>query len=103
MTGKITKFPDKKSGSGLRSYEGFEYIKFKKDKNNISFNDKHLRDYADKNKYIITVMRRLNKEVFLYEYYVKNSDIERFFKTYFDGKIEGEVIEIEKSPPEILA
>ncbi|GBF23085.1 hypothetical protein tpqmel_0489 [Candidatus Gastranaerophilus sp. (ex Termes propinquus)] len=100
---KITQFPNRKSNSILKSWEGFEYMKFKKDKNGNSFNTEHLRDYADKNKYVVSVLRQVGENSFLYDYYVKNSDIERFFKAYFDGKIEGEIIEIEKRAPENLA
>jgi hypothetical protein len=103
MTGKITKFPGKKSGSKLRNWEGFEYIKFTKDKNGISYRAEHLRDYSQGNKYAVTIMRTLGEQTVLYDYYVKNSELEKFFKCCFDGKIEGEIIEITKCAPENLA
>lgn len=98
---KITQFPSKKSD--FKRYEGFEYVKFIKDTNGITLKAEHLRDYAEKNRYIITVMRTLNGTVCLYNFFVKNSELPKFIKCYFDGKIEGEIIEIEKQNPEILA
>jgi len=100
---KITKFPTRKQSGETRSYDGFEYIKSVKDKNGIRYNDEHLLEYADKNRYVITVMRIVDDEVRLYDFFVKNNDVERFFKSCFSGKIEGEIIEIEKCSPEILA
>ena len=103
MTGKITQFPGKKSGSSVRHWEGFEYIKFTKDKNGISYRAEHLRDYSDMNKYTVTIMRTVDGKTVLYDYYVKNAELEKFFKCCFEGKIEGEIIEIAKCKPENLA
>lgn len=103
MTAKITQFPKKKSGASTQTLEGFEYIKFTKDKNGISFRAEHLREYADKNKYTITILKENDKEVCLCDFYVKNTELEKFFKACFDGKIEGEIVEIEKCPSETMA
>ncbi len=85
----------------LPSWEGFEYYKTTKDVNGISFNYEHLSKFPEK--YVISVLRQVDKKTCLYNYFVENKDLKRFFQSCFDGKIEGEIIEIEKCKPETLA
>ena len=105
--GKIASFTEfKKVLEGSKSnslYEGFEYNKLAKDVNGFSLNFEHLKNYGSKNKYTISVLRKIKEKTFLYNYVVKNDDLPKFFKCYFDDKIEGEIIEIEKMNPENLA
>lgn len=87
----------------LPVYEGFEYYKTIKDMNGFSFNHQHLMDFSRNIKYKITILRKVDKKTCLYNYFVENEDLKKFFKCCFDGKIEGEIIEIEKYNPENLA
>lgn len=87
----------------LPEWEGFQYMKTIKDVNGVSHNFEHLQKYSKFNKYTITVLRKVEGRSCLYNYFVENVDLKRFFECCFDGKIEGEIIEIDKFNPEILA
>ncbi len=110
---KIKHFPTRKIKTGffnnknklaeIQSFEGFEYVKLKKDVNGISFNKKALEDFALNLKYTISIMKDTGNDVFLYEYFIDGSEINRFFKLYIDGTIDGAIVQIEKHTPDNLA
>lgn len=110
---KVRKFPSRKVKTDIftpksklatiKNYLGFEYVKLKKDVNGISFSKKTLEDFRNDLKYSVTIMREINNEVFLYEYFVSGFDLKKFFKAFIDGKIEGEIIQIEKYTQDVLA
>ena len=101
---KVAIFGAKKdSNRKLPMWEGFEYYKTIKDVNGISYDYDRLVKFSRKNRYVITVLRQVEKKVCLYNYLVPNEDLKKFFQCCFDGKIEGEIIEIEKRGPENLA
>ena len=103
---KIRKFASKnniKKIAQLKSYLGFEYIKLKKDVNGLEFNIKHLLKYAKENRYNICVARNVKENTFVYNYFVEGDKLNLFFDAYFNGKIEGEIIDIDKLKPENLA
>jgi len=110
---KIRRFSPKKVRKGvfanrnklaeIKNYLGFEYVKLKKDVNGISFNKKMLNDFANTLKYTVSVMRETDGCVYLYEYFISSSDLNDFFKAHIEGKIEGEIIQIEKYTQDSLA
>ncbi len=110
---KIKHFPIKKIKTGffnnknklaeIKNFQGFEYVKLKKDVNGISFNKKALEDFAFSLKYTISIMRDTNNGIFLYEYFINGEDFDNFFKLYIDGTIEGKIVQIEKHTPDNLA
>ena len=106
---KIVVLNEKKKGRMADSaaqnplYEGFEYTKLTRDVNGFSLNFEHLKNYGEKNRYAISVLRKIKNKTYIYNYFVKNEELSKFFKCYFDGKIEGEIIEVEKLDPENLA
>lgn len=107
---KITQFSKRENkgalvhhGRKLPTKEGFPYSILEYDINGFKFNDEHLRKYAQTNKYTISLAVKKGKDTFLYNYFVDNDYIEDFFKLYSEGKIEGDIIEIDKFNPEILA
>ena len=103
---KITRFNPGNSNkkiAQLKTYLGFEYIKLKKDVNGLEFNIAHLLEYAKSNRYNICVARKIDESTFVYNYFVEGSKLNLFFDAYFNGKIEGEIIDIDKLKPENLA
>lgn len=89
-------FAPKNKLATIKNYLGFEYVKLEKDVNGISFKDKSLKDFRDDLKYTISIMRKIDEKIYLYEYFVSGFDLKKFFKACIDGKIEGEIIQIEK-------
>ena len=103
---KITRFDTKnntKKVAQLKSYLGFEYIKLKKDVNGLEFNIEHLLEYSNKNRYNISVARKVDNNTFVYNFFVEGSKLNLFFDAYFNGKIVGEIIDIDKLKPENVA
>lgn len=103
---KITRFgnkTDSKKITQLKSYLGFEYIKLKKDVNGNEFNIEHLHEYSKENRYNVSVVRKVGSETFVYNFFVEGSNLNLFFDAYFNGKIEGDIIDIDKLKPENLA
>lgn len=105
---KITKLnskakPKVKRAPELKAYLGFEYVKLNKDVNGFEFSLSHLQKYANAVKYIIAISRQVEGKTFVYNFYVENSKIKEFFENYLNGKIEGEIIDIDKVNPENLA
>ena len=87
----------------VKFYAGFNYVKLSKDTNGNFFNEEHLRAYSEKCHYIVSVMRKFNGQVFLYNYDVPNSDLFKFMKSFEENTLDGEIVEIEKYIPEGLA
>lgn len=109
---KITKFGHKfgnnkdknlKKIPEIKAYLGFEYIKFKKDVNGLDFCISHLKEYAKDIRYIISVARKVADSTFVYNFFVEGTKLKDFFVAYLDGKIDGEIVEIDKLKPENLA
>ncbi len=107
---KVAKFSKRENktapihhGRKLPVKEGFPYSILEYDINGFKFNDEHLRKYAQTNTYTISLCVKKGKDTFLYNYFVDNDCIGDFFKLYLEGKIEGDIIEIDKFNPEILA
>ncbi len=103
---KVTKFGAKSNNkkiAQLKSYLGFEYIKLKKDVNGLEFSADHLVEYAKKNRYNISVVRKVEDNTFVYNFFVEGSKLNIFLDAYFNGKIEGDIIDIDKLKPENLA
>ena len=62
-----------------------------------------LEKYAEKCRYIMSVMRVIDDEVCLYNYDIKSSELPEFMKALEDKTLVGKLIEIEKYIPEDLA
>ena len=90
-------------GEKIKFYAGFNYVKLSKDTNGNRFNEEHLRNYSEKCHYVVTVMRKFDGQVFLYNYNVPNKDLFKFMKFFEENTLDGEIIEIEKYIPEGLA
>ena len=52
----------------VKFYAGFNYVKLSKDTNGNRFNEEHLRNFSEKCHYIVSVMRKFDGQVFLYNY-----------------------------------
>lgn len=103
---KITRFDpnsNNKKVAQLKAYLGFEYIKLKKDVNGLEFNLEHLSEYAKGVRYIISIARQTDGTTSVYNFFVEGAKLNIFFDAYFNGKIEGEIIDIDKLKPENLA
>ncbi|MCI1274406.1 MAG: hypothetical protein LKG27_08270 [Clostridiaceae bacterium] len=87
----------------VKFYAGFNYVRLDKDANGNKFNSEHLIKYAESCHYIVRVMRKVNKEVFLYNYDIPNSDLFKFMKSFDENTLDGTIIEIDKYFPEDLA
>ncbi|MBE7706110.1 MAG: hypothetical protein E7Z91_02545 [Cyanobacteria bacterium SIG30] len=107
MSDKITEFPKNKlknpANKRLLNKEGFAYVSMLRDINGFDFNNEHLKKYSQTNKYTITIAVEEKNKTILHNYFVSNEDITKFFTLYNEGKIKGEIIEIDKFNPEILA
>ena len=95
--------PSKNKLAEIKTFLGFEYVKLKKDINRIRFNEKSLREFSCGLKYNISVKKKNGEEVSLYQYFISGSELKRFFEAHISGALEGEIIQIEKFAPEILA
>lgn len=100
INNKIARFPRKKSSL---QRESFSYKVIKKDVNGLCFNFDHLKDYSLGIKYTITLALNEKDKTILHQYLVEGENLKDFFKACIDGKIEGDIIEIDKTNPEILA
>lgn len=87
----------------VKFFAGFDYVKLNKDNNGRKFNAEHLKKYAESCHYIVRVMRKLNDEIFLYNYDVPNEDLFRFLNAFENNTLDGTIIEIDKYFPEDLA
>ena len=87
----------------IRFFEGFHYVKINKDKNNKKFNASLLKKYAEGCHYIVRVMREVDREVWMYNYDVRNDELFKFMEKFNDNTLNGMIIEIDKYFPEGLA
>jgi hypothetical protein len=87
----------------VKFYAGFNYVKLTSDTNGKNFNEEHLRAYSEKCHYIVSVMRKFDGQVMLYNYDVPHKDLSKFLKSFEENTLDGEIIEIEKYVPEGLA
>lgn len=87
----------------IRFFEGFHYVKINKDKNNKKFNASLLKKYAEGCHYIVRVMRKVDGEVWMYNYDVRNDELFKFMEKFNDNTLNGTIIEIDKYFPEGLA
>ena len=83
--------------------EGFSYRTMKKDINGFEFKSEHLQEYALEMKYTVTLALKEKGKTILHCYFIEGEDLKKFFQYYIEGKIEGDIIEIDKYNPEILA
>lgn len=100
---KVTRFKKIEKTKNLVQNEDFQYKVIKRDVNGINFNIDHLKEYSLDLKYTITLALQEKERTILHNYSVEGGDLAKFFKYYAEGKIEGDIIEIEKINPEILA
>lgn len=101
FSAKPVKTSNKKEKIG--NFNGYEYIKTDKDLNGMPFIKESLIEYSLECKYIIRVMREKDKKIFLYNYYVQQEDLGKFFIKFENGEYDGQIIEVEKYIPEDLA
>lgn len=87
----------------VKFFAGFDYVKLNKDNNGRKFNAENLKKYAESCHYIVRVMRKLNGEIFLYNYDVPNEDLFKFLNAFENNTLDGTIIEIDKYFPEDLA
>lgn len=87
----------------VKFYAGFNYVKLAKDNNGNNFVEEHLRSYSERCHYIVSVMRKFDGQVFMYNYNVPHKDLSKFLKSFEENTLDGEIIEIEKYIPEGLA
>ncbi len=87
----------------VKFYAGFNYVKLSKDTNGNRFNEEHLRKFSENCHYIVSVMRKFDGQVYLYNYDVPNKDLFKFLKSFEENTLDGEIVEIEKYIPEGLA
>ncbi len=91
------------AGENVKFYAGFNYVKLAKDSNGNRFNEEALRAFSEKCHYIVSVMRKFDGQVYLYNYNVPNKDLFKFLKSFEENTLDGEIVEIEKYIPEGLA
>ncbi len=87
----------------IKFFAGYNYVKIKRDENGKKFNEQSLLTYAKKCHYIVRVMRKVDEEVCLYNYDIKNEDLLKFLRAFDDNVLNGTIIEIDKYFPEDLA
>ena len=87
----------------IKYYAGFNYVKLKRDVAGKKFVASNLESYAEKCRYIVSVMRTVDNEVCLYNYDIKSSELPLFMKALENKTLTGKLIEIEKYIPEDLA
>ena len=87
----------------IKYFAGFNYVKLKRDVAGKKLVASNLESYAEKCRYIISVMRTVDNEVCLYNYDIKSSELPLFMKALENKTLTGKLIEIEKYIPEDLA
>ena len=87
----------------IKFFAGYNYVKLKRDENGKKFAEANLLSYAKKCHYIVRVMRKLDDEVCLYNYDIKNEDLVDFIKAFDNNVLNGTIVEIDKYFPEDLA
>lgn len=87
----------------IKFFAGYNYVKLKRDDNGKKFYEHNLLSYAKKCHYIVRIMRKIDDEVCLYNYDVKNEDLVNFINAVENNVLSGTIIEIDKYFPEDLA
>ena len=87
----------------IKFFAGYNYVKLKRDDNGKKFYEQNLLSYAKKCHYIVRIMRKIDDEVCLYNYDVKNDDLVNFINAVENNVLSGTIIEIDKYFPEDLA
>ena len=87
----------------IKFFAGYNYVKLKRDENGKKFIKPNLLAYAKKCHYIVRVMRKIDGEVCLYNYDIKNEDLVPFIKAFDNNVLNGTIVEIDKYFPEDLA
>ena len=88
------------SSAKLKYYAGFSYVKVKRDENGNKFRRDYLLNYHSKCHYMVTVMRELDGEVYLYSYDVPTEDLFKFMKSFEENTLDGTIISIDKYFPD---
>ena len=97
FSGKNEKDVDKKS------FIGFDYIRYDRDLNGNPFVEQNLIEYANSCHYIVRIMKERNGEISLYNYDVPSEKLYEFLEKFYQNKLQGKIIEIEKYIPDSLA
>ena len=96
---KVEKLPDE----ATKFFAGFEYIRLDRDSNGNPFIEQNLLDYANTCHYIVRIMRKKGKRVFLYNYEVPSEKLYEFLEKFYKNELTGTIIEIDKYIPDDLA
>ena len=72
-----------KPEAGAKFFQGFNYIRLSKDRNGNLFNAEHLRNYAERICYLVTVLREHDGLTWLYNYEVPAPQLIEFIEKFF--------------------
>ena len=92
-----------KPEAGAKFFQGFNYIRLSKDRNGNLFNAEHLRNYAEKVCYLVTVLREHDGLTWLYNYEVPAPQLTEFIEKFSTREFDGEIIDIDKHIPDNFA
>ncbi len=87
----------------VKHFAGFNYVKLDADVNGHQFKQENLLEYAENCHYMVKVMRKLNKKVYLYNYNVPSAKLLDFMLMFRNKELDGTIIEIDKFIPQDLA
>lgn len=87
----------------IRYFSGFNYVRLDRDSNGNYFVDSILDEYAEKQKYIISVKKMKNGHISLYNYEVEACRLLEFIGKFINKELDGEIVEIDKFQPDNLA
>ncbi len=99
----VINFSDKPHRKDKNFLSGFSYVKTKKNLDGKLFNPASLLKYADKCKYLVSIMKKEDGTVYLYRYLVPHGDLANFLYEVQKEDFDGDLIEVEKYVPEDLA
>ena len=91
------------TGEKMKYFAGFNYVKLSEDANGYPFKEENLLEYSKDCHYIVKVMRKINKKVYLYNYNVHGEKLLDFLLMFRNKELDGAVIEIDKFIPQDLA
>ncbi len=84
-------------------FQEFSYIRLNKDRNGNAFNAEHLRNYAGRICYLVTVMREHDNNTWLYNYEVPSDKLSEFIIKFETNEFDGQIIDIDKYIPDNFA
>ena len=87
----------------IKFFAGFNYVKLKRDENGNKFNEQSLLSFAQKTRYIVRIMRKIDGEICLYNYDISNDELVELIKAVDNNVLMGKIIAIDKYFPEDLA